>query len=413
MTLFPLPDPGTDPHSPPEAFYQSSFKLLAKISKKIHSNTETAEILACIVESIVEVLSAKGCIHWILNDQKECIETQIFHGFDFQSLSRVNYASLMTIFDKNGTLPICISDARDDTRIPDLERLGKRKIRSVIGMFFDITGPYTGLLAVYFTGQRTLAAQELELLTALGEQGAIALEKAIGYDKKMKDMYQQIVEGFALAIEAKDKVTHGHSRRVARLSELTARKMGLEEKQVQQIFHAGILHDIGKIGTQNDLLERLGSLSDKEMAAIRHHPSLGADILRPLTFFCDIEPLVRHHHELFNGRGYPEGRKGDQIPLGARILTVCDAFETMMSGRPHIPKKDLTGALTALKKGVGTRFDPDVVQAFFEIVRENPDITDSPETIAACRDNLQQNLARLAAQNQIEKKLFNPFPGSF
>jgi putative nucleotidyltransferase with HDIG domain len=280
-------------------------------------------------------------------------------------------------------------------------------------MFFDITGPLSGLLAVYFTGPRTLASHELELLTALGEQGAISLEKAMGYDKKTQEMYQQIVEGFALAIEAKDKITHGHSQRVARLSELTAREMGLEEKKVRQIYQAGILHDIGKIGTQKTLLERLGSLSKQEMADIRQHPCLGADILRPLTFFYDIEPLVRHHHELFNGSGYPAGKQGEEIPLGARIITVCDAFETMITGRPHIPKKDLPAALNDLKQGVGTRFDPAVVQAFFSMIQENPGIIDTRETIASCLDILQQNMVHLAQQNQIEKKLSNPFPGSF
>ncbi len=398
----------------PEATsYHSYFKLLAKISKKIHSNTETLEIIACIVENIVDVMSAKGCIYWILNQQKQIIETRIFHGFDYQSLSRVDYPTLMTIFKKKKTNPICITDARNDTRIPDLERLGKRRISSVTGMFFDITGPLSGLLAVYFTDSRTLAPHELELLTALGEQGAISLEKAMGYDKKTQIMYQQIVEGFALAIEAKDKVTHGHSQRVARLSELTARKMGLEEKKVRQIFQAGILHDIGKIGTQDNLLERLGNLSKKEMSTIRQHPCLGADMLRPLTFFSEIEPLVRHHHELFNGSGYPGGKKGKQIPLGARIITVCDAFETMITGRPHIPKKDLAAALTALKQGVGTRFDPKVVQAFFTMIQENPGIIEARETIASCLDILQQNMVQLAQQNQLAKKLSNPFPGSF
>ena len=417
MRLFP-PMPkkvftnSSDPSGSDPSGYQSYFKLLTKISKKIHSNIETLDILSCIVESMVDVMSAKGCIYWILNQQKQLIETRIFHGFDYQSLSRVDYPTLMRIFNRKATSPICITDARNDTRIPDLERLGKRKIASVTGMFFDITGPYVGLLAVYFTGPKALAPQEVELLTALGEQGAIALEKAIGYDQKAQTMYRQIVEGFALAIEAKDKITHGHSQRVARLSELTARKMKLTEKQVQQIFHAGILHDIGKIGTQDMLLERLGNLSEKEMGAIREHPCLGADILSPLAIFSDIEPLVRHHHELFNGSGYPAGKKGEEIPLGARIISVCDAFETMITGRPHLPKMDLTAALTALKIGVGTRFDPKVVQAFFGVIQENPEVIETRQTIGSCLDILQQNMVQLAEQNQFEKKL-SRFPSGF
>ncbi|MCG8633156.1 MAG: HD domain-containing protein, partial [Desulfobacterales bacterium] len=367
-----FPTPGnmhmdTDPDE--STRFKDYFRLFARISKQIHSNTGTPEILACIVENITEILGAKGCIFWILNTSQESIETKISHGFDYRSLSRVDYPTLMTLFDPKAKIPIAITDARTDDRIPDLERLGKRLINAITGLYFDISGPYTGLLAVYFTGHRILADHELELLTALGEQGAIALEKAMGYDKEMLDLYGQIIQGFALAIEARDPVTHGHSLTVARLAEATARQMDLGGDTARLIYHAAILHDIGKIGTRDTILDRLGRLSDKELSAIRQHPALGADILRPLTFLGDIGPLVRSHHELFNGKGYPDGKKGAEIPLGARILTVCDAFETMISGRPGIPRKDLAAALTDLKHGVGTRFDPDVVQAFFGMIR--------------------------------------------
>jgi HD-GYP domain-containing protein (c-di-GMP phosphodiesterase class II) len=120
---------------------------------------------------------------------------------------------------------------------------------------------------------------------------------------------------------------------------------------------------------------------------------------------------VCHHHELFNGNGYPAGKKGDQIPLGVRIISVCDAFETMITGRPHLPKMNLTDALTALKQGVGTRFDPMVVQAFFTMIQENPEIIQTRQTIASCLDILQQNMD-LAEQNQFEKKL-PQFPSGF
>ncbi len=395
-----------------EKDYQEFFSLFTQISKKIHANSDTKDILSCIVENITQLMSAKGCVFWILNTQKQKIETRIFNGFDYRSLLRVDYVTLMNIFSRPKDNRVYIGDARNDPRIPDLERLGKHKINSISGLFFDITGPYTGLLAVYFYGSRPLKTHELELLTALGEQGAIALEKAIAYDNKMLTMYRQIVEGFALAIEARDKATHGHSQRVARFSELTAREMGLDEKNIKNIFHAGILHDIGKIGTDDQILERLGHLSTREMDAIRRHPGLGADILSPLTFFSDIEPLVRHHHELFDGSGYPDGKKGEKIPLGARIITVCDAFETMVAGRASMPKLSLSAAVSALKKGVGTRFDPDVVQAFFAVIRENPDIVDAQESIDDCLKDLKQNMADLAGHNLLEKK-FSSFPGGF
>jgi putative nucleotidyltransferase with HDIG domain len=393
--------------------YHQFFTLFARISKKIHANSDTRDILVCIVENIARILSAKGSIFWILNTDKECIETKISHGFDYRSLMHTDYPTLMALFEDQKKDCVVIPNAREDDRIPDLERLGKRKINSVTGLFFEITGPYTGLLAVYFTGNRTLAAHELELVTALGEQGAIALEKAMGHDRKILEIYQKIVEGFALAIEARDRITHGHSRRVAVLAKLTARQMGLDETMVKNIFHAGILHDIGKIGTRDTVLDHLGHLNPKEMEQIRQHPVLGADILVPLTFFSQIAPMIRHHHERFDGSGYPEGLKAEHIPLGARILAVCDVFETITAGRPGMPSKDLPSAIFELKHGVGTLFDPAVVQAFFAVIQAHPRAMEIHESIDDVLDMLRQNVADLALQNRVEKRTARLFPAGF
>jgi HD-GYP domain-containing protein (c-di-GMP phosphodiesterase class II) len=149
------------------------------------------------------------------------------------------------------------------------------------------------------------------------------------------------------------------------------------------------------------------------MAQIRQHPVLGADILIPLTFFKEIAPMIRHHHERFDGSGYPDGIKGSRIPLGARILAVCDVFETMTAGRPGMPPKDLSSAISELKHGVGTLFDPDVVQAFFTIVQEHPQAMEIHESIDAVLDMLRQNVADLALQNRLEKKTTRLFPPGF
>lgn len=391
--------------------FKEYFRAFARISKQIHANTGTRDILACIVENITEILGAKGCIFWILNTSDQSIETKISHGFDYRSLSRTDYPTLTGLFNPGAAAPITITDARNDERIPDLERLGKRLINAITGLYFDITGPYRGLLAVYFTGRRILAGHELELLTALGEQGAIALEKAIGYDKEMLDLYGQIIQGLTLAIEARDPVTHGHSLTVARLAKATAEQMGLDHDTARLIYHAAILHDIGKIGTRDNILDRLGQLNKEEMDFIRQHPARGADILRPLTFLGDIGPLVRSHHELYNGTGYPDGKKGEEIPLGARILTACDAFETMITGRPAIPRKNLAAALTDLRQGAGTRFDPQVVQAFFDMIKKRRDLLDTDESIDHCLDLLPPDVKEAAERNRIEEKLANPFFG--
>ncbi len=417
-SLLPPRKTGQTTHSPdqkqnPSDRFRDYFRLFAGISKQIHANTGVADILSCIVSHSADLLRAKGAIFWILNTQSQKIETKISHGFDFRSLSRVDYSTLVTLFDPDTFGPIVITDARNDPRIPDLERLGKHLINAITGLYVDITGSFKGLLAVYFTATRTLSEDELEFLTALSEQGAIALEKALVYDEQMLDLYGQIIKGFALAIEARDPATHGHSKTVARLAKAVAVHMGLENGEIDRIHHAALLHDIGKIGTRDQTLSRLGKLNARQMEDIKKHPVLGADILAPLTFLGDISPLVRAHHELFDGTGYPDGIKGEQIPLGARIITLCDAFDTMISGRAKLGKMGLTAALGQLRIGSGTRFDPVVVNTFFDMIQTRKDILDTRESIEQCMDNLTRDMKRLANLNRIDKKLSNPFTGLF
>ncbi len=159
-------------------------------------------------------------------------------------------------------------------------------------ILFDILKPYSGILAIYFSNSKPLNSRKFELVSALDEQGAVALQKAIAYDDKMIGVYRQIVEGFALAIEAKDEVTYGHSQRVAVLSKLTAKKMKLGEHEVNNIYQAAILHDIEKIGMEDTVLERLGQLSPNELSAICQNPVLGAKILSPLTFFNELGTIL-------------------------------------------------------------------------------------------------------------------------
>ena len=358
--------------------YHQFFKAFADVSKAIHSGVETEGILGRIVSSITDAMAAKGCIYWIIDRAAGCIAHKVSSGFDYRSLSAVDLPTLQTLFPADADNLVFIADARYDERLPDLERLGKRRVVSVIGMPVAIDPPYEGILAVYFGVKRDLIRAEVEFLTALGEQGAIALHKALRYDNRMLDTFRQTVEGLAMALEAKHPETHGHSMNVARLAEATALKMGMTETVARSLYQAGLLHDIGKIGTGREILGRLGRLSSREMDLVRMHPVVGANILRPLVFLSHLIPMVRHHHEHMDGSGYPDGLKGGSIPLGARILTVCDAFETMIAGRAGIRRISLEDAAVGLKNGAGSRFDPQAATALVAAVRENPTLLDAP-----------------------------------
>lgn len=385
--------------------YHRYFKIFTKVSKAIHTGTSTREILECIVENITEITYAKGCIFWIINEMEQKIETMISHGFTYQSLAGVDYETLINIFDPREEKDVFIEDARYDERIPDLERLGKKRVGSVTGMFFNIAGPYRGILAIYFTNFRKLEPDEQELVTALGEQGAIALNRALNNDGERHTMLRQIVEGFALALEAKDGKSHGHSLKVACFARLTAKELGLSKKEVEIVYHAGILHDIGKIGMEDRILDKLGSLSVKEMKIVKKHPVIGAGILKPLTFFHELEPLILHHHERFDGSGYPKKLKGEKIPMGARIIAVCDAFETMISGRAHMKKLPLNQAIAGLQKGANLYFDPKVIRAFFSMIEKNPKSIGTTDSVEKYFEKMRQNIDDIGAENLIKKRM--------
>ncbi len=151
----------------------------------------------------------------------------------------------------------------------------------------------------------------------------------------------------------------------------------------------------------DQILERLGILNRKEMDIIRQHPIIGARIVQPLVFLSDVEPLIRHHHERWDGSGYPDGLKGEDIPLSARILTVCDAFETMLAGRKHFEKMKVEDAIVNLQGGAGHQFDPDIVLALFDIMEKRPEELGLGTIAAGClrnhRRRVQDSKARRSA----------------
>ncbi|HEV3097206.1 MAG TPA: HD domain-containing phosphohydrolase [Candidatus Dormibacteraeota bacterium] len=171
------------------------------------------------------------------------------------------------------------------------------------------------------------------------------------------------VEALARAIDARDSYTYGHSARVARLSVEIAGEMGLPAEQVLALGRASLLHDIGKIGVEDRVLRKPGPLNEWERAAMRQHPVIGYEMLKDLHFLQPSLTGVRHHHEHWNGTGYPDGLKGEDIPLPVRILTVADALDALTSDRPYRSAKSFSAAMRAIDTGVGTQFDPAVVHA--------------------------------------------------
>ncbi len=205
---------------------------------------------------------------------------------------------------------------------------------------------------------------DLRFFTTLAGQIAAAIANASLVDN-IREAYFTTIKVLAAAIDAKDKYTHGHSERVAKYTITIARRMGLPAEDLTRIEAAAYLHDIGKIGVPDIILNKNGPLTDDEFAMIKQHPGQAAEILGHINFpWGDVVPGVRGHHEQFDGSGYPDGLAGGDIPLDARIIAVADAFDAMTSDRPYRKGMERTKAITQLVKGRQRQFDGDVVDAF-------------------------------------------------
>lgn len=189
-------------------------------------------------------------------------------------------------------------------------------------------------------------------------------------NEELQRLFISAIESIVLALQAKDEYTEGHSRRVSAHAIAIAREKSLPEKEVENIGLAALLHDIGKVGTKESILNKPGKLTAEEGDHIRSHPLVAASILEPITPLGDIIAYIKHVHEAYDGSGYPEGLAGDRIPLGARIIAVADVFDAMTSLRPYRPAMEESVVLEHLRREAGKQFDPSVVDAFLKVYRQ-------------------------------------------
>lgn len=205
---------------------------------------------------------------------------------------------------------------------------------------------------------------------AAGARLEAAYRQALRYAEDLRHVYRrmqraicQSLEGLANALEAKDPYTRGHSERVAALSRRLAQELGLDAAEVETVAQAGLLHDLGKIGVPEAVLGKAGPLGDPEWELMRRHPLIGAQIVAPFEFLASAAVIVRHHHERWDGSGYPDGLAGEAIPLGARIVAVADVWDALTSARPYRPALPRETALAWLAAHAGHTLDPAVVRA--------------------------------------------------
>lgn len=220
--------------------------------------------------------------------------------------------------------------------------------------------------------------EDEQIMLTLVEKAGIKLENQALYE----GIYSNLIDtlnSLVTSIEAKDPYTHEHSLRVTRYAITLARYMGLSEDEIEMLNFAGMLHDIGKIGVRDDLLTKQGKLTSEEYSVVKLHPIVGERIVKPLGLVKEEQAIIRHHHERFDGTGYPDGLAGDKIPLLARIVSVSDSFDAMTTTRSYRRALSVEVAVAEMLRCQGTQFDPAIVRALVESLENETIVVTSPD----------------------------------
>ena len=345
---------------------------LYQISEAMTSTLTLGSVLRIILETAKQEVEADAVSLVLWNEQEGRWQSEMANveipGMQEEDLEGVLDYETLRQSHASGR-PVLLAP-RDVERFTRRTIDSGRRLYSVVSVPLSFRGRISGMLNLFsFTAGRVFQEGQRKSMVILAGRAASAVENARLHEE-LKEVFLQTIEGFAFAIDAKDPYTLGHSRRVTQYSGWIADRLGLDEKEVQKIRHAAILHDIGKIGLRLESLNKPGRLSQEEIESFRAHPETGKRILAPIRFLSDLVPVLYHHHERYDGGGYPQGKAGEEIPLGARILAVADSYDAMTSDRPYRNAMTVEQAIREIKMHSGSQFDPGIVNAFIAVLRE-------------------------------------------
>jgi HD-GYP domain-containing protein (c-di-GMP phosphodiesterase class II) len=261
--------------------------------------------------------------------------------------------------------PLIVNDVSQDPRFDySMDNASGFVTRSIVCVPLIVHRKTIGVLEVLNKLDGSIFTnKDMEILESLASLAAIALEN-INLNQSVLAGYKSTIAALAAAIDAKDPSTCGHSRRVMEYAVMCGSELMLSKKNLEVLEYAGLLHDIGKIGISENILRKPAALTGEEYNIIRSHSLIGGNILKDIAFLEEARGLVLHHHERFDGTGYPDGLRGEEIPMGARLLAVADTFDTMTTDRYYRAALSEECAITEIKQCSGSQFCPLTAQAF-------------------------------------------------
>lgn len=335
-------------------------EALYQLGRILNSSLSLDQILPQALTRTLELLQAKTASVMLLDEKGEELSIRLAHGLsdDIVLSTKVRLGERVSGRVAASGQPVLIKGQEGDDTDSSLcvPLLANRQVLGVLNIRTKTDGS-------------DFTQQDLELATQLANIAAAAIENAELHDQ-LQSLFLSTVSALANSIDARDPYTKGHSERVTAYAVMIAEGLDLSAEELELLRYAGLLHDIGKIRIRDHILHKPGRLTDPEFDEMKKHPEYGVEIMQPVAAFRHILPAMLHHHERFDGRGYPHGLAGDNIPLTARILCVADCFDAMTSDRPYRKGMPVADAVAELAKNKTTQFDPQLVDIFLKVVEQ-------------------------------------------
>ncbi|MBI5101436.1 MAG: response regulator [Nitrospirae bacterium] len=345
-----------------------TIKAMAMLDREILSTMDRGAILKAAVTMVSRIIPCERAAILFREGENYRVISEWGVGTFLGSVYSVNRSH----FDALGmaSTPLFIPDVESDGT--DCLYHGEQSalgIRSSLLVPLVTKGETIGLLDIGSTFHGRLAPAHLSAGENIASQITVALENARLYED-LQQLLVGTITSLAEAIDAKSPWTNGHSARVTKYAMELGRELGLKGRELEWLRLAGLLHDVGKIGTYDIVLDKPGKLTEEEFELVKKHPRKGAEILTPIKQLLDVIPGVLHHHERYDGKGYPYGLKAEDIPLQARILCIADSYDAMTADRPYRTAAGRDYALSEIRRGSGTQFDPELIPVFVRVLEK-------------------------------------------
>jgi len=343
--------------------------LLSQLSQILNSTLDTKEIRRRAMEAATQLMKAEVGSLLLVHEEKRYLYFEVALGEreeDIKTIS-LNFGEGIAGWVAQHGKPLIVNSPKKDRRFfKGVDEKTEFKTRNIICVPVRVKEKTVGVLeAINKKGKGRFNQEDLSLLTSLADQVAIALDNSRLY-QELEEMFFQTAESLADAIEKRDSHTGGHTQRVTLYSQAIAKYLQLTPSERKWVKITSVLHDIGKIGIEDDILKKPKPLSPEEFHIIKRHSNMGAEIIEHIRQLKEIIPGVKYHHEQVDGKGYPDGLRGEDIPILAKIVAVSDTYDAMTTDRPYRKAMDKKMAIDELERCSGTQLDKEVVEAFIQ-----------------------------------------------